>query len=128
MPNYSQGEYEVVMSLVKQLEKKGKKYKQHLDDAIDRCKHLAHLREAILELKEVHDKETSTTKQSEIQRKAAGLLERYYVLLCYYIYLKENTDDFETPFSKWATEGEGKPYLAALGTADAGPLASFQWK
>jgi len=133
------GQFTLIMKLVRTLaprdkkdfkkapgqrrEDKAAKLKAAVDDVIDRCKHVVHLRDQFIDAKEQYDKADGAQKAA-LKAVGQNLVERYFYLIVFFAYLKEAiAAEFATPFSKWVDE---HPQLfALLGTRQAGPLADF---
>jgi len=125
-PDLKQGEYAVILDLIKALPN-GKKAKSLVDDAIDRAHHLQNLREVILYTKEMYDKETEERRKFW-KRMSVNFIERYFYLVLFGAYLFEGkADDYEKSFKDWVVENNDK-YLSILGTRDEGALKDFHWQ
>lgn len=139
--NYRAGQYFVITQLVQMLPK-GAQVKAEVDDAVDKSAAMLNLRENILFAKEQFDKESDEARKEEWKELGRSGLERYFFLIAFHAYLKEQrikaakaaqeeSDNEEKPFplpSTFTGWVETNPALfALLGTRNGGALKEFNW-
>jgi len=128
--------------------KTGSIVKAQVDEVLDKCAEMGHLRNCIIEAKATCDK-ASEEDQPLIRRQAANYLERYAYLLLFATYLKELKEGKLEPekaapsgeegeeeegeeggttqqsFTKWCSNNQ--EYLDIIGTRTKGALADFNF-
>lgn len=125
-PNKRMGQYAIVMNLVQTL-KDGAVLKAQVDDAVDRCSAIQHMRESILYTHEMCSKETDQERKDYWSNMARDFLERYFFLLAFNAYLKETAaQEWNLTFAQW--HKDHPEIFSLLGTKESGPLAQFAWE
>jgi radial spoke head protein 1 len=152
--NYKQGQYAVIQQLIALLPA-GEAIKATVDRAIDRTAAMINLREVILHQKELFEREESPDRKEIWLAAAQNHLERYFFLIAFYSYLKQqrykgekglkkpqedeeqenqnNNDEsgaqqaggFALSFQQWVAENNN--LFAILGNRSAGALKDFNW-
>ena len=104
------GSFELILRLVRLL-KSGNLLKAELDDVIDRCAVLQNLRSAIKDLKVMAEQETDPEKKHVFDERGKNYLERYFYLLAYTAYVRDQLPEITQTFSEWMTS---KSYIEAM--------------
>lgn len=121
---------EFVSKLPKEPSTAGSFLKMELDEAIDKAAACLNLRTVVADYKKICENPALSPEEKQMYtEKARNSLERYFYLIMYSLYVKEQEklgeEAFSTSFSKWV---EGKQDLfAILGTREEGELAEFNF-
>eukprot|EP01083_Nonionella_stella_P026862 73965_1 len=95
------GEYHVIMQLLRVIVDP-QTAKSEVDCVIDMCSHMQNLREAILSFKTRAETAISADKHDSIMGVARGYLGRYFYLIAFNAYLREEAPkNFECSFRRW---------------------------
>ena len=98
--DYRMGEYKVILSTIKAMES-GPSTKQEVDEKIDKYSALTNLRESILDNREKSISSSDGRKSSKYEEKGKDYLERYFYLINFNAYLKEQAPAFNEKFGEW---------------------------
>jgi len=150
-PNLRLGQYSLIMRLVRTLAPANapagwsEQLKAEVDDAIDRCKALQHVREAILFARDMADKEAAAavsgahgapvSEQERAERQqfwldnARSFVERYAGLLLFHAYVKANAEgEYEQQTYAQFVDSKKQLIEECIGTRSSGPLSEFKWQ
>jgi len=90
---YRRGEYDVMLRLLRVL-RHGRSAKRRVDDAIDRCGRVHHLRDQILESFVASEHARASDAAAAFSSATAGYMKRYFILVCFQAYLDDSTAAF----------------------------------
>lgn len=108
---YRTGEYRVILSLIRTLER-GPKSKKEADAVINQYSGLLNLRESILEYKEKAETLPDASARLEAKERGQQYLERYFNLIAFDAYAKDQAPKgFAKPFQTWLKEHPALPRL-----------------
>ncbi|NDD31308.1 MAG: hypothetical protein EB084_23910, partial [Proteobacteria bacterium] len=109
--NYRTGDYRVILSLIRTLER-GPKSKQEADVIIDQYSGLQNLRESILDYKQKAETAPDVQQRVEARERGQQYLERYFKLIAFDAYAKEQAPTgYQKTFETWMKEHPALPRL-----------------
>lgn len=102
--DFKNGEYKLVSSLIRMMEK-GPRSKEEVDKLIDKYDAVQNLREAILESKEKgQDPNKTAESREEYTQRGKQYLERYFYLILFNEYTKQQQPGYGKSFEDWTKE------------------------
>ena len=102
--DFKSGEYKLVLSLIRMMEK-GPQSKEEVDKLIDKYDAVQNLREAILESKEKgQDPNRPAESREEYMQRGKQYLERYFYLILFNEYTKQQQPGYDKSFEDWTKE------------------------
>lgn len=109
--SYRTGEYRVILSLIRTLER-GPKSKEEADAVIDQYSGLQNLRESILDYKDKAETLPNGAARLEARERGQQYLERYFNLIAFDAYAKDQAPKgYAKSFETWMKEHPALPRL-----------------
>jgi hypothetical protein len=116
--DYHRGNYRSILRLIQSMDHGGLA-KSDADHSIDRSDAMTNLREAIAAQQKKAREARTPEERAQLQARAQDYLKRYFYLVAFDEYAREQAPDFNKPFSQWMDENGLRDQLGELELAQA---------
>jgi hypothetical protein len=123
---YRRGDFDIMLRLVRLL-RAGRSAKARVDEAIDRCGRVHHLRDQIVESFIASEHERASDAHQMFSAVTAGYMKRYFLLVCFQAYLEDASEALA--HASGALPAAGTPLTPGVSSpssmADLDPSSTF---
>ncbi|KAF8322469.1 hypothetical protein DL93DRAFT_2123864 [Clavulina sp. PMI_390] len=121
--------YQIINNLLRVL-RNGVRIKEEVDDAIDKCGSVSHIRESIETARKAAEQATDERTKHQLAQKGMTYLRRYFFLIIFQAYLRSAQPDTMRSFESFESYVKARPVFKTfekeLNTRDANLLKPLQ--